>query len=177
MEVKKQYVYIGIATGIVVLGVGIFLARKKIYQHFDYKTDYLLLSLEPKFRKKVKKLLANARKEGIELRVTSAERNCEEQDKLYAKGRTAPGKVVTNAKCGKSSHNYKLAVDVVEFKNGKALWTNSNWDRIGQLGEEVGLEWGGNWRSFKDKPHFQDLGGRTLANLYNEYQETGNLVA
>ncbi len=177
MEVKKSYVYLGIATTVMALGIGIILVRKKIYRHFDYKTDYLLLSLDPKFRKKVKKLLSNAQKEGIELRVISAYRNCEHQNDLYAKGRTAPGNIVTNAKCGKSAHNYKLAVDVVEFKNGKPLWTNPNWDRIGQLGMKVGLEWGGNWKSFKDNPHFQDLAGRTIASLYNEYKETGNLVA
>ncbi len=178
MEIKKKHVYIGTAIGVVVIGaVGLYLARKKIYQHFDYKTDLLLWTLEPKFRKKVKKMLVKAQKEGIELRVTSAYRDCKEQNALYAKGRTKPGKVVTNAKCGKSSHNYKKAVDVVEFRNGKALWTNPNWNRIGEIGESVGLEWGGRWTSFKDRPHFQDLGGRTVASLYKEYQETGKLVA
>lgn len=178
MEIKKKHVYIGAAVGVVVLGaVGLYLVRGKIYPHFDYKTDLLLLTLEPKFRKKVKKLLAKAKKEGMELRITSAYRNCEEQNALYAKGRTKPGKVVTNAKCGKSSHNYKRAVDVVEFKNGKALWSNPKWERIGEIGESVGLEWGGRWHSFKDRPHFQDLDGRTVASLYKEYQQTGKLVA
>ena len=176
MEIKKKYVYRGAA--VVVLGAfGLYLARRKIYRHFDYKTDLLLLSLDSKFRKKVRQLLTKAKKQGIELRVTSAYRDCREQDELYAKGRTASGKIVTNARCGQSSHNYKKAVDVVEFKNGKALWTNSNWERIGEIGESVGLEWGGRWRSFTDKPHFQDLGGRTVASLYREYQETGILVA
>ena len=178
MEIKKKHVYIGTAVGVVVLGaVGLYLARRKIYQHFDYKTDLLLLTLDPKFRKKVKQLLTKAKKEGIELRVTSAYRDCEEQNRLYAKGRTAPGKIVTNAKCGKSSHNYKKAVDVVEFKNGKPLWSNPNWNRIGEIGESVGLEWGGRWKSIVDKPHFQDLGGKTVASLYKEYQETGILAA
>lgn len=177
MEVKKKHVYFGIATGIVALGLGLYLTKNKVYQHFDYKTDYLLLSLEPKFRKKVKRLLSQAKKEGIELRVTSAFRDCEEQNKLYAQGRTSSGEIVTNAKCGKSSHNYKLAVDVVEFKNGKPQWKNPNWGRIGQLGEAEGLEWGGRWKSFKDRPHFQDLGGKTLAHLYRKYQQTGQLAA
>jgi peptidoglycan L-alanyl-D-glutamate endopeptidase CwlK len=177
MEIKKKHVYIGAALGIIALGVGLYLARKKIYEHFDYKTDVLLLTLDPKFRKKVKKMLTNAQKEGIELRVISAERDCEEQNELYAKGRTKLGKIVTNAKCGKSSHNYRIAVDVVEFKNGKPLWINPNWNRIGELGEAVGLEWGGHWKSFKDRPHFQDLGGRTVASLFKEYQETGKLAA
>lgn len=177
MEIKKKYVYFGVAAGVVVLGVGLYLSRKKIYEHFDYKTDLLLLSLDPKFRKKIKQLLSKARDAGMELRVISAYRDCTEQNKLYAQGRTAPGKIVTNAKCGKSSHNYKKAVDIVEFKNGKPLWSNPNWEKIGQMGEALGLEWGGRWTSIKDKPHFQDLGGKTVASLYREYQQTGKLAA
>lgn len=61
-----------------------------------------------------------------------------------------------NARCGKSAHNYKVAVDVVEFKNGKPLWNNPRWEEIRALGESCELEWGGRWRSFKDRPHFQD---------------------
>jgi len=177
MEIKKKYVYIGVAASVVAIGVGIYFSRRKIYEHFDYKTDLLLLSLEPKFRKKIKQLLSRARDKGIELRVISAHRDCAEQNKLYAQGRTLPGKIVTNARCGKSSHNYKRAVDVVEFKNGKPLWKNSNWDKIGLMGEALGLEWGGRWRSIKDKPHFQDLRGKTIASLYQEYQRTGKLAA
>ncbi|HEY9084015.1 MAG TPA: M15 family metallopeptidase [Vicingaceae bacterium] len=177
MEIKKKYVYVGIAAGVIALGVGLYLSRKKIYEHFDYKTDLLLLSLDPKFRKKIKQLLSKARDAGMELRVISAYRDCTEQNKLYAKGRTAPGKIVTNAKCGKSSHNYKKAVDVVEFKNGQPLWTNPNWEKIGQMGEALGLEWGGRWTSIKDKPHFQDLAGKTIASLYREYERTGILAA
>lgn len=177
MKGNKLNIYIGIATGLVGVGVALFLTRKKIYKHFDYKTNVLLMTLDPKFRKKVQKFLTNASKKGIELRVISANRNCSEQNKLYAQGRTLPGKKVTNAVCGKSSHNYRKAVDVVEFKNGKPLWKNSNWEKIGRLGEKEGLEWGGRWKSIVDKPHFQDLGGKKIATLYAQYKRTGKLVA
>lgn len=177
MEIKKKYVYLGIPIALVAIGAGIYFSREKIYKHFDYKTDLLLLSLEPKFRKKIQQLLSRAKNQGMELRVISAHRDCAEQNRLYAQGRTSPGRIVTNARCGKSSHNYKRAVDVVEFKNGKPLWKNPNWEKIGQMGEALGLEWGGRWRSIKDKPHFQDLGGKTIASLYREYQRTGKLVA
>ena len=174
----KQHhkVFIGLTLS-VGIGAAIFLLRKRIYKSFDYKTDYLLTTLDPKFRKKVRKLLSAAKKQGIELRVISAHRDCEEQDKLYAKGRTTKGKIVTNASCGKSSHNYKLAVDVVEFINGEPLWDNPRWEVIGRLGEKAGMEWGGRWKSFKDRPHFQDLGGKTIKTLFREYQLTGKLAA
>ena len=48
----------------------------------------------------------------IQLRVTQGLRTIAEQDELYAQGRTKPGKIVTNAKGGKSNHNSGLAIDV-----------------------------------------------------------------
>jgi len=189
MQIKKTHVYIGAAAGIVVLGVGLFvLIRSKKKQvgkataveldpSFDLRTRTLLQGLEADFRNKVITLLQTARKQGIDLRLTSGHRDCKAQNKLYAQGRTAPGKIVTNAKCGKSTHNYRRAVDVVEFKNGKPLWTNPNWNKIGKMGVDLGLEWGGNWKSFKDRPHFQDLGGKSIASLYRSYQQTGKLIA
>ena len=177
MTVRKSHLYFGTLIGIAVIGTGLFFARRQIYRHFDYKTDLLLWTLDDDFRKKVKRFLSKARKEAIELRVISAYRDCDEQNRLYAQGRTTPGKVVTNAPCGKSAHNYRRAVDVVEFRNGKPLWDNPRWERIGQLGESVGLEWGGRWRSFQDRPHFQDLEGHSVANLYRQYRQHGSLDA
>ena len=65
------------------------------------------------------------------------------------------GKVVTYAQAGESIHNYGRAIDVVEIKNGVGLWKNRRWNTIGSYGKRFGFEWGGNWKRFKDKPHFQ----------------------
>ena len=73
----------------------------------------------------------------------------------------------------------RQALDVVEIKNGKALWTNPNWSKIAALGKSIGFEWGGDWKSFKDKPHFQYTFGKTLAQLRDLYQSghrTGDYV-
>lgn len=81
-------------------------------------------------------------------------------------GRTAPGRVVTKAKAGQSWHNQRCAFDVVPLVNGKAVWNDDMlWRRIGKLGEDCGLEWAGNWRVFKEFPHFQYTGGLTIAQL------------
>lgn len=61
-------------------------------------------------------------KHGIKLRVAQATRTIAQQNALYAQGRTAPGRIVTNAKGGESYHNYGLAIDVIEIKNGKTNW-------------------------------------------------------
>jgi len=109
---------------------------------------------------------------GIQLRVTQGLRTFAEQNALYAKGRTAPGSIVTNAQGGQSYHNYGLAIDVVEINNGRANW-NTNWSAISEIGIRNGFEWGGNFRSISDNPHFQMTFGYSttdLLNLYNSGQ-------
>lgn len=106
---------------------------------------------------------------GIKLLVTSTLRDAEEQTKLYAIGRTAPGKIVTNAGPGDSAHNYGLALDVVPLISGKPLWDAENpiWKELGRIGKEEGFEWAGDWMHFREEPHFQMLGGLTIAELKN----------
>ncbi|MFY0689140.1 MAG: M15 family metallopeptidase [Cyclobacteriaceae bacterium] len=155
---QSKYIYFGIGAS-VTLTLGIIIAywqRERIYSVFDYKTNILLLTLEKDVQKKVKVLLSRAKKQGIELRITSAYRSCEEQDQLFAQGRTAPGRKVTNARCGQSAHNHRIAVDVVEFQEGEPIWENPRWETIGAIGESAGLKWGGRWKNFKDRPHFYD---------------------
>lgn len=62
------------------------------------------------------------------------------------------------------NHNFGLAIDIVPIENGKLNWETNNWDIIGRIGESRGLEWGGRWKFF-DRPHFQNLQGRTLQQL------------
>ena len=103
---------------------------------WDFHTDRRINSLHPLIREKAKEFVIRAEKElGVKLRVTSGLRTWNEQNKLYAKGRTTSGKVVTNARGGQSLHNFGLAIDVVEIKNGKALWTNSKMSEIAALGK------------------------------------------
>lgn len=103
------------------------------------------------------------------LLVTCTFRDGEAQDELYARGRTKPGPVVTNAKAGESAHNYGLALDIVPLVAGKPLWDSSDpiWQELGRLGKECGFEWAGDWRTFREYPHFQMVGGLTIAELKN----------
>lgn len=100
---------------------------------------------------------------GIQLRVTQGTRTNTEQNALYAQGRTASGRIVTNAKDGESYHNYGLAIDVVEIRGGQAVW-NTNWQGIGNIGIRNGFEWGGNWTA-PDRPHFQRTFGLSIGDL------------
>jgi peptidoglycan L-alanyl-D-glutamate endopeptidase CwlK len=103
-----------------------------------------------------------------------------QQNGLYAKGRTARGKVVTNARGGYSYHNYGLAIDIVLLKdkdgNGSfetASWeTNvdfdgdgiADWIEVVNIFKSYGWAWGGDWR-FTDKPHFQKSLGKNIQQL------------
>jgi peptidoglycan L-alanyl-D-glutamate endopeptidase CwlK len=129
---------------------------------WDTYTNERLQTLHPKIKQSVEDFINDADKQGIKLRITAtgALRSLKTQEDLYAIGRTKPGIIITSSVPGTSYHNYGLAVDVVEIKNGEALWTNPNWDKIGKIGEKHGFEWGGRWTSKQcsncpDKPHFQ----------------------
>ena len=128
-------------------------------------------------------LIKLAELKGIRLITTSGLRTFAEQDALYAKGRTSPGSVVTNARAGESWHNYGVAFDVA-FDDGKGVPTweeydmNGNgiddWDEIGKIGVSIGLEWGGNWKEFLDRPHFQYTFGKSMTELREIVGRSGN---
>jgi len=126
-----------------------------------------LNDLLPEVKARVDKFIEACNHNGIDLLITSTYRDNESQAQLYAQGRTAPGKIVTNAGPGDSYHNYRCAIDVVPLLNGKPDWDGSHpvWAEIGRLGKECGLEWAGDWKSFKELAHFQYTNGLTLAQL------------
>ena len=112
--------------------------------------------LEPETRLRFRKFYDACRRVGINLLVTSTYRSPKEQAELYAKGRTAPGPIVTNAKPGTSYHNCRRAADVVPVINGKPVWDDKDtWPKVGAVAAECGLEWGGFWTKFQDRPHVQ----------------------
>jgi peptidoglycan LD-endopeptidase CwlK len=122
--------------------------------------------LHPHVQQLVHRMTEECKKAGIDLLITSTYRDFESQNALYAQGRTVPGKIVTNAKGGQSYHNWRVAFDVVPLVNGKAMWNDSVlWQKIGAIGRASGLEWAGDWKKFKEFPHFQFTGGLTLADF------------
>lgn len=126
--------------------------------------------LTPETARLCQALLEKCAAEGIDLIVTSTYRDFASQTALYNQGRTPESKargekIVTNAKAGRSFHNYRVAFDVVPVVGGKAVWNNEVlWNRIGAIGKNLGLEWAGDWKSFKEKAHFQ-LPGLSLDEL------------
>ena len=108
-------------------------------------------------------------------KITAGVRTAEEQNRLYQKGRTAPGAKVTNVDGHKLKSNHQVkfdglgyATDIGVIVNGeyKGSWKDfhyyqdiCNVAKEKGLLEKYGIEWGGNcWRTFKDAPHWQIKG-------------------
>jgi len=102
--------------------------------------------------------------EGIDLLVVQAYRSLGEQAAIYAQGRTAPGKVVTNARPGFSWHNFGRAYDVAVVIEGRLLWQGAEYSRAGKIGKSLGLVWGGDFKGVRgDLGHFEYHPGLSLA--------------
>jgi peptidoglycan L-alanyl-D-glutamate endopeptidase CwlK len=112
------------------------------------------------------KLVNECSRRGLKIAIGETFRTVAEQDALYAQGRTAPGNKVTNAPGStySSYHQWGTAFDIYR-NDGKGAYNESGdfFNLVGTIGVALGLEWGGNWRSPVDKPHFQlpDWGSST----------------
>lgn len=113
--------------------------------------------IHPELARRVEQVITTAAAAGHILKVVSGYRSHEEQNALYAQGRSRPGKRVTNAIGGQSWHNFGLAVDLAPVIGGEVCWDENrfDWSLIGKWARAAGLEWGGDWHSFKDRPHVQ----------------------
>lgn len=113
--------------------------------------------LHPWLNYKLTLLLKKCAKQGIYLIITEGFRTKEYQDSLYAKGRTAPGNKVTNAKGSDyaSQHQWGIAFDIA-INDSKLLYDVATIKKVAKIAKSsgVGLAWGGDWTSPVDMPHF-----------------------
>lgn len=144
----------------------------------DVTTQEKIALLHPKLRDEVSTLVnaANAvLTQHSHMRIIQGLRTFAEQDALYAQGRTTPGQKVTQAKGGQSLHNYGVAIDFcLIIDNKEVSWDvqkdydgdgTSDWKEVVNVFKKAGWEWGGDWVSFKDLPHFQKVFGHTWQDL------------
>jgi peptidoglycan L-alanyl-D-glutamate endopeptidase CwlK len=155
----------------------------------DKVTQQRINTLHPAIREEVTTMINFADKilaGRAKVRITQALRTVAEQDALYAQGRTKPGKKVTNAKGGSSYHNYGLAFDFVLLIDGKEIsWSETqdfdgdkkaDWMEFVTLVKSYpGWEWGGDFRSLRDSPHFQKTFGLTTAQAYSRVVSGKNI--
>ena len=117
--------------------------------------------VHPVLVEKVKRILHASAELGHPMIVTDGVRTLAQQQALYAKGRTAPGKIVTKADGVRAKSNHQVkgdgfghAVDCCFLVDGKATWEGP-WDLYGAMARSLGLTWGGDWKRFVDRPHIE----------------------
>ena len=120
-----------------------------------------LNDLSPRFRNQVFEFLARCTEAGVPLLIVDTLRTTEEQAANIAKGVswTKNSKHLPQQPDGKS-----LAIDVVPYDiytsapgGDKLAWDSKHphWQKIGEIGERLGMTWGGRWKSTPDYGHFE----------------------
>lgn len=155
----------------------------------DQYTQQRIAKLHPSVREDVLKIISEcdlALTGKAKIRITQGLRTFKEQDALYAIGRTKPGKKVTNAKGGQSIHNYGFAVDICLVIDGNTAswdtvkdWDNdkiADWYECVKIFAKYGWDWGGNWKKFKDLPHFDKRGYNDWKKLSKRKLDTNGYV-
>ena len=142
----------------------------------DIRIDRTLL--HPWLDYKLTKLLAACEKKGIYLIITEGFRTKAYQDELYAKGRTKPGNIVTNAKGStySSQHMWGIAFDIA-INDKQLVYDSATIKKVADIAKSssIGLGWGGDWKSFQDTPHFYlKKWGSTTSTLKQQYGTPDN---
>ena len=121
----------------------------------DERSERNIATLLPQVQPLARALIENAAAIGICIKALSGTRSYDEQNALYEQGRSQPGRIVTNARGGYSNNNFGIAFDIGVFEGGRYLDESPAYKAVGALGMKLGLEWGGNWKTIQDEPHFQ----------------------
>ena len=145
---------------------------------FDARTEKNILTLALPAQRIARRFMQHALKlvpEGWTVRIISGTRTYEQQDALYAQGRTTPGPRVTNARGGQSNHNFGLAWDIGIFDNsGRYVTQTYQYEALGPkiMGLDLyPIEWGGNWKSLKDYPHYEYGTGLNLTTRRRRFED------
>lgn len=138
---------------------------------FDPRSERLIASLQLSAQEAARGLLKRARKAGLDARVISGTRGYAEQNRLFRRGRYGnPGRRVTNARGGRSNHNFGIAWDIGLFDAGRYVTDHAAYERAAAVGLSASLEWGGAWSSFPDKPHYQVATGLSVKSVRARFE-------
>lgn len=111
--------------------------------------------LHPEVQEALARLEAECERQGLRLLITDGFRTMAEQEALYAKGRTAPGGIVTNVRYPGSAHNWGVAVDFCQNIRGQEYSDTAFFENVATIAKHLGFTWGGDWKGFRDMPHLE----------------------
>lgn len=123
---------------------------------FDPRSERNIRSLRTDAQEAARRSIKRLRDAGVDARVISGTRSYAEQAALFRQGRFGDKRpIVTKARAGQSWHNFGLAWDIGIFDNGAYVTREQPYKAAGAHAKAPELEWGGDWKSFKDYPHYQ----------------------
>lgn len=145
---------------------------------FDPRSERNIATLSLKAQREARLYLKRVLSGGMTVRILSGTRTYAEQNDLFKQGRFGnPGSVVTNARGGFSNHNFGVAWDIGVFTpTGGYLGDGPQYDQAAKLGLKDPVEWGGNWKTIVDKPHYQINLSMGVSQLRAAF-EAGNQIA
>jgi peptidoglycan L-alanyl-D-glutamate endopeptidase CwlK len=141
---------------------------------FDSRSESNIMTLNLKAQETARVFLgAFANVTEYTVKIISGTRTYAEQNALYAQGRTRKGEKVTNARGGSSNHNFGIAWDIGIFVKGKYLDDGKQYKQAAAvaLAATTGLEWGGNWTTIVDRPHYQLVTGKTIKEVRELFED------
>lgn len=152
-------------------------ATLRVLGVFEARSERMIAGLHLAAQAGARRLLALAADAGLIARLVSGTRSYSEQDRLHGQGRYGnPGPRVTNARGGRSNHNFGIAWDVALFDaegsylNGDTAEEVGEYRRLGELARPLGLEWGGDWKSLPDVPHYQLRSNLSLSETRRRFE-------
>lgn len=92
--------------------------------------------------------------QGLRVLVTQTVRDDEYQAYLYEQGRSRPGQIVTNSR-RTTFHGAGLAFDICQNIRGQEYSDAAFFVNCAAIAKHMGFSWGGDWKDFPDRPHFQ----------------------
>jgi Putative peptidoglycan-binding domain-containing protein len=141
----------------------------------------VITDLHPRLQEKIQLVAAKCKEQDLIIGIGECLRTVAEQDALYAQGRTTAGNIVTYAKGStySSQHQWGIAFDFYRNDGTGAFNEDGKFfEKVGAVGKSLGLGWGGDWTSIKDKPHLYLLDwGSTTTSLKQKYGTPGMFFA
>ena len=141
----------------------------------DDRSEKNIKTLLPEVQVLARSLVHAAEHVGITIKVISGSRTYDEQHALFLQSKRPLEEVnaarkkagmdpideeenkknVTKADAGHSNHNFQIAFDIGVFDGTKYLGESPLYKAVAVLGKQLGLSWGGDWKSITDEPHYE----------------------